>query len=69
MLKNIVNNYKHLDKISKNQKVFLFSVDSDPVGGYGKLVKKLYNVYLKNNVVKIKGNGTKEDPYRIGIDE
>ena len=79
MLKNIVNNYKHLDKISKNQKVFLVAGDSDPVGGYGKLVKKLYNVYLKNNVdvkMKLYKNGRheilnetfKEDVYKDIVD-
>ena len=79
MLKNIVNSYKHLDKISKNQKVFLVGGDSDPVGGYGKLVKKLYNVYLKNNVdvkMKLYKNGRheilnetfKEDVYKDIVD-
>ncbi len=40
----------------------------DPDRSYGALnVRPTF--YLKNNVVKIKGNGTEEDPYRIGIDE
>lgn len=50
MLKNITRNYRNLDKISKNQKVLLISGEEDPVGGYGKLVKKLYNVYKKHGV-------------------
>ena len=59
--------------------MFLVAGDSDPVGGYGKLVKKLYNVYLKNNVdvkMKLYKNGRheilnetfKEDVYKDIVD-
>ena len=60
MLKNIVNNYKHLDKISKNQKVFLVAGDSDPVGGYGKL--------YKNGRHEILNETFKEDVYKDIVD-
>lgn len=50
MFSNILKNYKYLNMITPEQKIFLISGDKDPVGGNGKLVKKLYAVYKKKNI-------------------
>ena len=43
-----------IDKIG-NKKLFLISGDQDPLSGGGKEIKKLYKLYLKNNInVKMK---------------
>lgn len=54
MIKNMTKTNASLSKIGK-KKLFLIAGDCDPVGERGKQVKKLYHIYLKNNVdVKLK---------------
>lgn len=40
----------NLDCIKKDLKIFIISGDKDPVGGYGKKVKKLYDVYIQSGI-------------------
>lgn len=49
MIKNMRKANKGMDKIG-NKKIFLIAGDKDPVGENGKQVKKLYRLYLNNNV-------------------
>ena len=41
---------ENLAKIDKNKPIAIFSGDKDPVGGNGKLVKKLYEQYVNLGV-------------------
>lgn len=50
MFKNILKNYNDLKLITPEQQIFLIAGEEDPVGGNGKLVKKLYGVYKKKNI-------------------
>ncbi len=50
MFSGVAKNYKDIDKIRSDVKILIISGDSDPVGGYGKLVTKLYNVYRKQGL-------------------
>ena len=50
MFAGTLKNYKELEKIKNNLPILILSGDSDPVGGYGKLVTKLYNVYRKTGM-------------------
>lgn len=43
-------NYKDIDNISKDLKLFIISGDKDPIGGYGRLATKLYNKYRKRGI-------------------
>jgi len=62
--KLVVNNYKKLDKINKEKPILIMSGDKDPVGGNGKLVKKLYDIYkeagLRNLYLKLYTDGRHE---------
>lgn len=40
----------NLDCIRKELKIFIISGDKDPVGGYGKKVKKLYETYIETGI-------------------
>ena len=42
-----------MQKIPKSLPVFIISGEDDPVGGYGKNVKKLKEIYLKNGMTKV----------------
>ena len=42
-----------MQKIPKSLPVFIISGEDDPVGGYGKTVKKLKEIYLKNGMTKV----------------
>lgn len=54
MIQNMTKANSGISKIG-NKKLFLICGDKDPVGADGKQVKKLYKIYLKNNInVKIK---------------
>lgn len=50
LFKNAIRNYRDLKLITPEKKIFLIAGDKDPVGGNGKLVKKLYKVYKKQHV-------------------
>ena len=61
--KNLLKNYKDLNVITPEQKLLIISGEVDPVGKNGKLVKKLFDVYTKNNVkceMKLYENGRHE---------
>lgn len=47
MFTGVLKNYKEIENIKPNLPILILAGDSDPVGGYGKLVTKLYNVYRK----------------------
>lgn len=49
MIKNMTKTNKGIGKIG-NKKLFLIAGDKDPVGANGKQVRKLYKLYLKNNI-------------------
>lgn len=49
LIKNMNKTNKTIQKIG-SKKVFLIAGDCDPVGERGKQVKKLYRLYLKNNI-------------------
>lgn len=49
LIKNMNKTNKTVQKIG-SKKVFLIAGDCDPVGEKGKQVKKLYRLYLKNNI-------------------
>ncbi|NBI06981.1 alpha/beta hydrolase [Senegalia massiliensis] len=55
---------ERLENIPKNLPIFIFSGDKDPVGGYGKQVKKLYETYkdigIKNVNIKLYPGGRHE---------
>lgn len=55
---------ERLEKIPKDLPIFIFSGDKDPVGGYGKLVKELYETYkdigIKNLTIKLYTDGRHE---------
>ena len=54
MIKNMNKANKNISKIGL-KKVFLIAWNKDPVGENSKQVKKLYKIYLKNNIdAKIK---------------
>ena len=56
MFKNFLKNYKYIDNVDKNKPVFIIAGDHDPVGNYGRDVKRLYNFYKKcglNAVMKL----------------
>lgn len=54
LFKNMTKANNGIQKIG-SKKLFLIAGDKDPVGSCGKQVKKLFNIYLKNNVdAKIK---------------
>lgn len=40
----------NLDCIKKDLKIFIISGDQDPVGGFGKKVKNLYNTYVETGI-------------------
>lgn len=48
-----VNNKSEIIKADKNKAILFFSGEMDPVGGYGKGVQRLFNIYKKNNFKKI----------------
>ncbi len=43
----------YLDCIKKDLKIFIISGDNDPVGGYGKRVKKLYETYVNTGITDV----------------
>jgi len=43
----------NLDCIKKDLKIFIISGDNDPVGGYGKRVKKLYETYVNTGITDV----------------
>lgn len=43
----------NLDCIKKDLKIFIISGDKDPVGGYGKKVKKLYDTYVASGITDV----------------
>lgn len=44
----------NLANLSKDEKIFLIAGEDDPIGGYGKLIKKLYNLYKKKGIEDVK---------------
>lgn len=43
----------NLDCIRKDLKIFIISGDKDPVGGFGKKVKKLYQTYVDSGITDV----------------
>lgn len=43
----------NLDCIKKDLKIFIMSGDKDPVGGFGKKVKKLYETYVNSGITDV----------------
>ena len=41
---------KNIDLVSKNLPIFIFSGDKDPVGNFGKGLKRLYHTYKKHGI-------------------
>lgn len=50
---DFVQNQRNVDKIRKDMAVLVAAGDADPVGNYGKGVKKAYNMYKKAGVSDI----------------
>lgn len=44
---------ERLDEIPKNLPIYIISGEEDPVGGYGRLVKELYEIYKKAGVSNV----------------
>lgn len=66
-------NQKSLDNIRKDLNILIISGDKDPVGNYGKGVKKLYEMYkklgIRNVNLKLYENGRHEMLNEINKDE
>lgn len=45
-----IHKSKNMKKVSQELPVFMIAGKEDPVGGYGKTVEALYNIYKKNGV-------------------
>lgn len=50
MFNNVVKNYKNISKIESGMKILIVSGAQDPIGGNGKLVRKLQKVYAKYGI-------------------
>jgi alpha-beta hydrolase superfamily lysophospholipase len=50
----IINRFEKNKEITKDIPMFLISGDDDPVGNFGKDIKKLFNRYKENNLKEVK---------------
>jgi alpha-beta hydrolase superfamily lysophospholipase len=50
----IINRFEKNIEITKDIPMFLISGDDDPVGNFGKDIKKLFNRYKENNLKEVK---------------
>lgn len=48
-----IHKIKNMKKINKDLPIFFIYGEEDPVGGYGKTIKALYNIYKKNGIQKL----------------
>ncbi|MGL4981855.1 MAG: lysophospholipase [Treponemataceae bacterium] len=68
-----IHKKKAMKKIRNDLPIFLFAGDADPVGSYGKTLKKLYHIYKKNGIkdveIKLYNSGRHEMLNEINKDE
>jgi len=59
-----VNNSQKIDNINRDSKIYIMSGTADPVGGYSKGIKKIYNAYksagIENITLKLYENARHE---------
>ncbi len=56
---------KNMKKIKKDLPVYIIYGEEDPVGDYGKTVKALYDIYLKNGMSKVEIKSYPTDRHEI----
>lgn len=62
---NQIHKPSNMKKIPENLPVFFFYGDQDPVGGYGKTVNKLFDIYKKNGIQRIELKAFEGDRHEV----
>lgn len=62
---NQIHKPSNMKKIPENLPVFFFYGDQDPVGGYGKTINKLFDIYKKNGLQRIEAKAFEGDRHEV----
>jgi len=60
-----IHKSKNMKKIPEDLPVFFFYGDQDPVGGYGKTINHLFNIYKKNGLQRIELKAFEGDRHEV----